>query len=136
MPLSAWALGSEFEDNPADFFKRELPSRTPPGKFRVVGGRKYIARTEKAGALVIFHWDGAVVAHARLQANWYLERDPSDPPDVVCSYLLESIIWLSEPLKLAELPTAWQEQWEKGRFDQYPRLLSEADEQAFLDAAR
>jgi hypothetical protein len=132
LPLNADMLGGQA---PIEFFGRTLLVRQPPGKFYVIG-RPYISQITPAGTLVVFHYQGQVVAHARLQRDWYrLNDDPTRRPLPVAIYLLERMHVLPAPCSVDDLPTTWQAAWPNGRFDQYPRTLDDGSEAEFLRRA-
>jgi len=117
----------------AEFFLKEMPRRTPPGKFYVYGRDNYIARDTPAGTLVVFHFKGRLVAHAKLLTDWKQPNDdPQGRPDAQCAYLFEDAHAKDPGLRLDELPPAWRAEWPNGRFDQSPRTLDPAAEAEFL----
>lgn len=129
MPLSDEVL----EGFPiSEFFLEELPRRDPPGKF-YVHGRNYIARSTPAGTLVVFHHHGLVVAHARLQTNWWRHNDDlAGRPNAICVYLLERAAVLEPGLAFHDLPATWQREWGRRRFDMCSRKLDAAAQEEFL----
>jgi hypothetical protein len=133
MPLTIDMLGQTIDA----FFKNTVPARNPPGKFYVING-DYIGKNTPAGTLVLFHLHGRIVVHARLQHDWWQQNDDRiRHPKAKRFYILDvaTITVLNNPLRLSDLPQAWQLKWPRGQFDQRSRTLDDTDEKNFLRSA-
>ncbi len=134
MPVKTVPLNIQVMENrtPIDFFGTILPRRRP-SKFYVYG-RQYINKDTAPGTLVLFHYQGKIVAYARLAENWLQDNDDLiERAEAKAVYVFRNIEYCIHPIGIEDLPVQWQASWGNGRFDQNPRTLDDQFEQDFLN---